>query len=362
MSLYFDHHASAPVDPRVRAAMESARAAAWANPSSPHAPGRAARRLVEEARERIAAAVGASPADVVLTSGGTEACNLAVLGGADGPILATPIEHHAIAAACAQRDVRWLEMPDGRPPAPDALPLDGVSALAVQLANHETGTVFPVAEYAARARAAGVRTVVDAVAALGKLPLDVVELGAHAVALGSIKIGGPPGAGALWIARDAPLAARQLGGAQERGRRAGTPDVLALVGFGVAASLVAERLAAMPSIAGRRDRLERELVALGAVVNGADAPRVATVTDVSFAGWKGPRLVAALDLEGLYVSAGAACSSGVDEPSRVVAALAPDEPWRAEAAIRFSLGPDTSDRDVDDALAIVARVLHRKLR
>jgi cysteine desulfurase len=173
-------------------------------------------------------------------------------------------------------------------------------------------------------------------------------------------VGGPAGVSALWHERCLALAPVLLGGAQERGLRPGTPDVAALAGLGAALDRLGERLAAMAHIATLRDRIEDACVARGALVNGAESPRVATVTNLSVPGWRADILVAALDLEGLCVSAGAACSSGVPAPSPVIEALYPGSPWRAEAAIRVSLGPETSPSDVDQAIAILMRVLQRR--
>lgn len=367
--IYLDHHAASPMPAEVRAAIDRARARAWANPSSVHAAGRAARAVLEEARREVAAAIGASPADVVFTAGGTEACNLGVLGLARAPraVATTRIEHPAVAEAVralergGSRVIR-LDVADGRPPSIETVDaaLEQAELACFGWVSSETGTILPVERWAERCRARGVPLFVDATQALGKLPVDVGALGASAVAFASSKIGGPPGAGALWIARDAPLEPRALGGAQERGRRAGSPDVATLAGFGAACARAGALLAAMPDVARRRDRLERALVARGAVVNGAGGPRVATVTDVSVPGWRGARLVAALDLEGLCASSGPACSSGVDAPSAVVAAMYPDEPWRAESALRLSLSAETSDAEIDEAIAILARVLDRR--
>lgn len=354
----------------VRGAIERAREVAWANPSSVHAAGRAARAALEEARRRVAEAIGAAPADVVFTAGGTEACNLGVLGlwpRGGRRVVTTRIEHPAVAEAVAAleedgAEVIRLDVLDGRAPSIEALDaaLDGASLACIGWVSSETGTILPVDDYARRCRARGVPLFVDATQALGKIPLDVASLGASAAAFAASKIGGPPGAGALWIARDAALAPRALGGAQERGRRAGTADAALLAGFGEACEHVRARLAAMPEVARRRDRLERALVERGAVVNGAGGPRVATVTDVSVPGWRGQLLVAALDLEGLATSSGAACSSGVDAPSPVVLAMYPGEPWRAQAALRLSLSPETTDAEIDRALSILERVLSRR--
>jgi cysteine desulfurase len=369
--VYLDHHAATPMDDEVRAVVDLARREAWANPSSVHAPGRAARAWLERARERVATAIGASAADVVLTAGGTEAINLGVLG--VGPrarrVVTTEIEHPAVSESIraleqAGASVIRLAVPHGRAPSEAELDeaLAGADLAALGWVNHETGTVLPIERYAERCRARGVPLVVDATQALGKLPVDVRALGATAVAFASSKVGGPPGAGALWIARDAELRPRILGGGQERGRRAGTPDAATMAGFGAACERLPARLAAMPEVARRRDRLEQALLAAGAVVNGAAGARVATVTNVSLPGWRGPSLVAALDLEGVAAASGAACSSGLDQPSPVLAAMHADEPWRATSALRLSLSPSTSDADVDRAIDALTRVLERRRR
>jgi cysteine desulfurase len=367
--IYLDHHAASPMDVEVSAAMAEASARGWANPSSVHAAGRASRAILERARDQVAGAIGARASDVVFTSGGTEAVNLGVLGLGAGArrVVTTAIEHPSLLGAVSllERDgaeVIRLGVRDGCPPSEQELEraLDGSDLACLAWVNHETGTILPLHEVAERCRERGVPLVVDATAALGKIEVDVGRLGASAVAIASSKIGGPPATGALWITREAPLAPRMLGGGQERGRRAGTPDPVALAGFGAACARIGARLASMADVGRRRDRLEAALVARAAVVNGAAGPRVATVTNVSVPGWRGTGLVAALDLEGLCASSGAACSSGVDEPSRVIAAMLPDAPWRAESALRLSLGPSTTDQDVDGAIAILERVLSRK--
>ncbi|MBX3270003.1 MAG: aminotransferase class V-fold PLP-dependent enzyme [Sandaracinaceae bacterium] len=362
MSVYLDHHAASPVEPEVLAAMDAARPRAWANPSSAHAAGRAARRVVEEAREALARAIGGLPADVVFTSGGTEACNLGVLGlarGAGGRVVTTALEHPAVAEAVRALGLEVVRVDAPGGVAPADLPLEGAALACVQWVNHETGSVLPVEAWARRCRELGVPLFVDACQALGKLPVDVGALGASVVALASSKIGGPPGAGALWIARGTEVTPRALGGGQERGRRAGSPDPVALAGFGAAAGRVEARLAAMPAVAVRRDRLEAALAEHGPVA-GAGGPRVATVTNVAVRGWSGARLVAALDVEGVMTSHGAACSSGVDAPSAVLRAMYPEEPWRADSAVRLSLGPATTDADVEVAIAALEAVLGRQ--
>ena len=368
--IYLDHHAACPTSEQARDAMEAAREDAWGNPASVHAAGRRAHALVDAARRAVAAAIGAEPADIVLTSGGTEACNLGVLGAARprAHIVTTTVEHPAVAEAIARAEARGstvtrLGVARGAPPEPDAVAraiTGDTSLVAIQWVNHETGTLLPIAEYGAVCRARGVTLFVDGTQAFGKVPIDVSSAGADLVALASHKMGGPSGAGGLWARRGVDVAPVLAGGAQERGRRPGSPDVLALVGFGAAARGVGGRLASMTGVSRRRDRLEAGLVHAGGVVNGEAGPRVATVTNVSFAGRRGDTLVAALDLEGVCVSSGAACSSGLAEPSRVLAAMyAERDAWRAAAALRASLGPETTDDDVDGALEALARVLAR---
>jgi cysteine desulfurase len=371
--VYLDHHAAAPLAHGVREAMVDAHARGWGNAYSAHAEGRAARAILEEARRRVAEALHVAPADVVLTGGGTEACNLGVLGLAGAPgdlaVLTTPIEHPAVARAVDALErggasVARLALHE--PGALEAWIAHAERARAggrrvlwvAQAVNHETGTCHDVLALARRMPWA--RGVVDASQALGRVPLDGWAEAGLAIAVSGAKIGATAGSGALHVPRGTELAPVHLGGGQERGRRAGTPDVAAHAALGVACARVGERLAAAARVGALRDRLEASLVAHGAVVNGAAAPRVGSVTNVSLAGWRSATLVAALDLEGVAASAGAACSSGVDAPSAVVLALHPDAPWRARACLRLSLGPETTDDDVTHASAVLARVLARR--
>ncbi|MFO0693333.1 MAG: cysteine desulfurase family protein [Polyangiales bacterium] len=366
--IYLDHHAAAPVVPEAVSAMRAAEGIAFANPSSLHRHGRRARELMEEARAHVARAVGARAADVVFTSGGTEAVNLGVFGLAGGVerIVTTTIEHPAVVAPLAtleRQGIEVIRLPVvegvGLDPEAVAAHLDARTLVAMQWVNHEVGTILPVEAIALACRSRGAKLVVDATQAVGKVPIDVGTVGCSALAVASHKLGGPAGAGALIVERGLELEPRIVGGGQERGRRAGTPDVLSLVGFGAACRLVEERLEAMDAVSERRDRLEAALGRWGGRTNGTSLPRVATVTHASFPGARGTLLVAALDLEGLSVSSGAACSSGLDSPSPVIASLAPDEPWRAAAGLRLSLGPETTSDDVEAALAILERVLPR---
>ncbi len=365
--IYLDHHAAAPTSELVRQAMADASAIAWANPSSTHRAGQASRQLLEKARALVGQSIGAAPADVVLTGGGTEACNLGVRGLAKGrrKIITTAVEHPAVAESVRHlgrdgREVLAMPVLAGRPPAPGELaPLLSDDALvALHWVNHETGTLFPVHDYAQLCRAHGARLFVDATQALGKVPIDVASLEADAVAFAAQKIGGPAGAGACWVRRGIELDTVLAGGSQERGRRPGTLDTLSMVGFGAAASSIGRRLDQQTTIAALRDRLESGLLALGAVPNAVE-PRTATVCNVSFPGWEGAILVAALDLEGVCVSTGAACSSGLQQPSVVIRAMYPDEQWRAGSAVRISLGIETTDQDIELATLAFQRVLSR---
>lgn len=392
--VYLDHHAATPLVPAALAAMREALPLAWANPSSVHAEGRAARAVLERARDQIAQAFGAAPADVVLTSGGTEAVNLAVLGIARARrarrILTTTVEHPSVTQTirtwamgperegngngeskreeekkeCEGRSEREVESISVRRGTFD---LDsfhralagGVDMVAMQWASHETGTLMPIEEIALACRSRGIALVIDASQAAGKLPIDASALGADALVVASHKLGGPAGAAAVILARGIDVAPVLAGGAQERGRRPGSPDVVAAAGFGAACTVIGERIAAMPAIVTRRDRLERELEARGGVANAGEARRVATASNVSFRGYRGDLLVAALDLEGVSVASGAACSSGLAAPSPVLLAMYEDEPWRAASALRFTLGPETTDEDVTAAIAALDRVLAR---
>jgi cysteine desulfurase len=212
-------------------------------------------------------------------------------------------------------------------------------------------------DYAEVCERRGACLVVDASQAFGKVPA-VAALG-DALVVAAHKVGGPAGAGALWVRRTRPLEPLLRGGSQERGRRPGAPDVLAHVGFGAACDVLPERLAALPRLAALGARLADGAVAQGGVLNGGEGPRVPTAVNVSFRGAKGAELVAALDLEGVAVASGAACSSGVTGPSPVLLAMHRDEPWRASSALRLSLGPETTERDIRAALTALEKVMAR---
>lgn len=349
--------------------MQEAALVAWANPASTHAAGRAARQMVEAAREDVAKSIGAAAADIVLTSGGTEACNLGIRGlaGKRTRIVTSEVEHPSVAQSVRRleregRDVVSLPVVHGRPPNPAmlALHLRPDTLVAIQWVNHETGTIFPVQEYAQACHEHGARLFIDATQALGKIPIDVEALGPDAIAIAAEKIGGPAGAGACWVRRGLDLEPVLEGGSQERGRRPGTPNTSSLAGFGAACRLTGDRLAQQPRVTALRDRIEAGLVELGGVLNGG-VPRTGTVSNLSFQSWQGPLLAAALDLEGVCLSTGAACSSGLQDPSPVIQAMYPDEQWRAGSAVRISLGIETTERDIEMASRAFRQVLGRPI-
>jgi cysteine desulfurase len=347
---YLDWNATAPVRPEVAAAMTEA-LARCGNPSSVHRAGRAARAALETARTQVAALAGAVPNTIVFTSGGTEANQLALRGLADRRAMISAIEHDSVRQAVADA-VSIPVAPEG------VVDLDALERLlaaerrpalvSLMLANNETGVLQPVADAARLAHAHGALLHCDAVQAAGKVPLDVAALGADLVTLSAHKLGGPPGVGALVLAADVPLAARQTGGGQERGRRAGTENLPGIVGFGVACALAARGLDGYAEVAALRDMAERRLVAMApdAAVYGADAARLPNTLAIAMPGVSAPTQVMALDLAGVMVSAGAACSSGKLRRSHVLDAMGV-APAAADCAIRVSLGWSTTAADID---------------
>lgn len=362
MSIYLDWNATTPPLAEAIDAMANVARRAWGNPASVHGSGRAARDVVETAREELSRLLGGSARDVVFTSGGTEANNLALH---TAPALVTSALEHPSVTRVAEaleaqgRPVRWLPVPpSGRlEPASVADALVGLPAgavVAVAAVNHETGVIQPLVEIAALVAAAGARLHVDAVQAVGKLPSEVLA-GADTLAIAAHKLRGPKGIGALVHRPERAPKPLLLGGSQERGRRPGTIDPVAAEGFRVAAAWARGALEARARIAALRDGFEAELVHLGAVVNGAEAPRLGHVTNVSFVGRAGDELVAALDLMGVAVSSGSACSAGTTEPSKVITAMHGVE--RARGAVRVSLGDTTTAEELALARAAFERAL-----
>ncbi len=374
--IYLDHNAITPVRPEAKAAI-SAALEAFGNPSSVHRAGRAARDLLDLARERVARALGAAPADVVFTSGATEGAALAVRGalGAAPPgrrrLVVTAVEHPCVlslARALERGGTPLTVVPVDRrgevDPAAFRAALGPDVALACAMrANNETGVLLPVPALAAAAREAGALFLCDAVQAVGKIEVDVRTLGADLVLLTGQKLGGPRGAGALWVApgtRLAPL----FGGEQERGRRAGTENLPGVAGLGAAIeAAVAARAAEASRLGALRDRLEAGLLAAvpRTRVNGAGAPRLPATASLVFEGCDGEALLMALDLEGVCASAGSACHSGSTKPSGVLLAMGLSDA-DARATIRFSLGWTTTEEDVAAALRLVPPLVERVRR
>lgn len=368
---YLDHNATAPLRPEARAAMIDALDAVG-NPSSVHGEGRRVRAIVEDARERVADLVGVTPAQVVFTSGATEA-NCWVLRAGWGAILVPGIEHESVLAPARSSAADVVEIAaDGE----GRVELSAIEAalanvsgrerpilLTLQAANNETGVIQPVAEAAAMAREHGARTHTDAVQAAGRIPLDFAGLGVDTLSLSAHKLGGPKGVGALVLKDGLDIAPLVVGGGQERRRRAGTENVPGIAGFGAAAAAAKRDLADMRRIAALRDRLEREALAAapGALVIGSGAERLPNTTCLALPGMAAETLVIRFDLAGIAVSAGAACSSGKVGASAVLAAMGLPADV-ARSAIRVSLGWTTTERDVDAFLGAWSTIAGRSGR
>jgi cysteine desulfurase len=361
---YLDWNATTPPHPDVLAAMRRAAERGWANPSSVHAHGRAARAIVEDARAAVASLVGTDARDVVFTAGGTEANNLALRSVGGGRIVTSRLEHPSVTrvAEALEREgkatVHWLAVtPSGVVDLDDlerALANDGAALVTVQAVNHETGIVQPVAEVVRLAHAAGARVHVDAVQAWGKVEVpggwDTASIAPH-------KMRGPKGIGALACREGIKVDAVLLGGAQEKGVRPGTVDATLAAGFGAAAELAKSGPSRWAALSAMRDRLEAALVALGATAIAHKSPRAPHVVSTVWPGWTGAELVAALDLEGVSVSSGAACSAGTVEPSPVLLAMLGAED--AKRGLRVSIGDATTEDEIAHALDAFARVARR---
>ncbi len=360
--VYLDYNATAPVRPAAAAAVAEA-LALTGNASSVHGFGRRVRARIEEAREAVAQLVGARPEQVVFTSGGTEANNQALARAAGGRTLVSAGEHDSILQAAPEAAQVPLDLEGtidltalgdllAAPPAP--------ALVSIMLANNETGVIQPVAEAARMARAAGAVVHCDAVQAAGKVPLDFGDLGVDLMSLSAHKLGGPQGVGALVVAEESGLAPLLRGGGQERRRRPGTENVIGIAGFGAAAREAARDLAAFAGLARWRDRLEEGVRALAPAARlfGAGAPRLANTACFALPGLRAETQIMALDLAGVAVSAGAACSSGKVQPSHVLRAMGADEET-ADCAIRVSLGWASEAADVEAFLEAWGALLRR---
>jgi cysteine desulfurase len=376
--VYLDWNATTPPLAAVTHAMAEAARDTWGNPSSVHWFGRAARARVEDAREAVARLARCDPRDVVLTSGGTEANNIALRsafsaradagsGAADGVLALSRLEHPSVTrvAEALEREgrarLRWVRvLASGVVDLEDlsrALEEGSVRLVALQAVNAETGVVQPVREAAAMARAMGARLHVDAVQAFGRS--EDVAVDADSRSLAAHKMRGPKSIGALVVRAGLPLAPVLVGGSQERGLRPGTVDPVAAAGLAVAARHALGSPARWEALRPLRDALEAGLrgMARGVRVHGETSTRAPHVASVAFPGWTGPELVAALDLEGVAASGGSACSAGTAEPSEVLLAMGATA--EATSTLRFSLGEETTAPEIEHALRCAARVLGR---
>ena len=375
--VYLDNNATTPVLPEVLDAMRPYYAEHFGNASSIHHHGQETRAAVERARESVAALLGCRPAEVVFTSGGTEADNLAIFGlvRAGDHVISSTIEHHAVLNSCKHLAEKGIEV--------TYLPVDGrglvdpgdlhralranTKLVTIMLANNETGVIQPVEEIGKICAEADVYFHTDAVQAASKVPIRVKDIGCDLLSISGHKFHAPQGVGALYVRKGTTLEPLFYGGSHERSRRAGTENVPGIVGLGKAMEIAAKGLANGEDrqIAELRDRLESAI--LGEVesagINGADAngriaPRVPNTTNIYFDYIEGEALIIALDLKGLAVSTGAACSSGAIEPSHVLTAMGLRHD-RARASIRFSLGKQNTVEDVDFAAQLVPAAVER---
>jgi cysteine desulfurase len=374
--IYLDHNATTPLHAEVLDRMTAVLRDEFGNPSSVHHFGQRTKAIVDEARSAVAALIGGDVSDVVFTSGGTESDNFAIRGAAEAlhqagrrHLIATGIEHEAVLntlKALARRGWRTTLLPVDQTGVvtPDALRAaitDDTALVSVMHANNEVGTIQPVAELAAIAHEHGALMHTDAVQSAGKIPVDVKALGVDLLSLSAHKMGGPKGAGALWMRRGVRLTPVLTGGRHERSRRAGTENVAGIAGFGVAAAVARRKMEAdAAALSSLRDRLEREVVAAvpGTAVNGGGSPRVPNTTNISFDRVEAESLLIALDLAGIAVSTGSACSSGTLEPSHVLKAMG-FPPHRTQNSIRFSLGQGNADADVDRVVSVLPGIVEK---
>jgi cysteine desulfurase len=379
--IYLDHTATTPLDPRVMEAMRPCFSSTFGNASSIHTFGRDARELLERARGIIAREVGAEPAEIFFTSGGTEADNLALTGvmtaakGRDG-LVTSAAEHHAVLEPCRYlgeqgRDVAVLPVDSSGVVDLDELRRrvgSRTALVSIMHSNNETGTISPLPAIAGIAHQAGALLHTDAVQSAGRIPLNVRDLGADLMTLSAHKMYGPKGIGALFVRRGVPLDPLLHGGGQERGRRPGTENVPLAVGFAEAFRLASlEREEESVRLRSLRDRLELSIRALfpGIIVNGDSAPRLAHILNVSFGAaeypLEGDMLVMNMDLEGIAVTSGSACTSGSLEPSHVIRAMGRDEKT-AQATIRFSFGKANTADDVEYVAERLKTVIERMVK
>jgi cysteine desulfurase len=375
--VYLDNNATTPVLPEVFEAMRPYFTDHFGNASSIHHHGQETRAAVERARELVAALLGSRPSEIVFTSGGTEADNLAIFGvmSPEDHVITSTIEHSAVLNAC-----KHLADPPHRCEI-TVIPVNGrglidpadvkralrpnTKLITIMLANNETGTIQPVEELGKIAAEADVYFHTDAVQAASKIPLNVNQIGCDLLAISGHKIHAPQGIGALYVRKGTQLTPVQYGGSHERSRRAGTENVPGIVALGKAAEIAQAGLKrdenqtmSDHNMSDLRDRLERELLKIEATRLNGDAPRVPNTTNICFDGIEGEALVIALDLQGLAVSTGSACSSGAIEPSHVLTAMGLSRD-QAKSSIRFSLGKQNTPEDIDFALSVIPATVER---
>jgi cysteine desulfurase len=376
MRVYFDYNATTPLSPEATDAVVRATHETFGNASSVHHFGQQAKAALDEARSAVASLINGDPSEVVFTSGGTESDNFAIRGAAEAVeptgrrhLIASAIEHEAVLntfRALNRRGWRTTLLPLDHTGivSPDRL-LDAITddtaLVSVMHANNEIGTIQPIAELAAIAHARGALVHTDAVQSTGKIPVDVRALGVDLLSLSAHKFNGPKGAGALWMKRGVRMLPILTGGKHERNRRAGTENVPAIAGMGAAARLAAGKMEAEGTrLIALRDRLEEGILAAvpGTAVNGARQARVPNTTNISFDRVEAESLLIALDLEGVAVSTGSACSSGTLEPSHVLKAMGLAA-HRTQNSLRFSLGLYSTTEEVDFVVGVLPRLVEK---
>ena len=376
MRIYFDHNATTPVDPAVADTIARVMVGEFGNASSVHHFGQRAKAILDEARSSVASLLAAEPSEVVFTSGGTESDNFALRGVAEAleptgrrHLIASSIEHEAVLVtlrALARRGWRTtlLSVDQSGIVNPQVLSdalTDDTAIVSVMHANNEIGTIQPVAELARIAHGRGALFHTDAVQSVGKIPVDVRALGLDLLSLSAHKFNGPKGVGALWIKRGARVTSIMTGGKHERSRRAGTENGPGIAGLGVAAQLASKKLTTEAARLGAlRNRLEEAILANvpGTAINGVREPRVPNTTNISFEAVEAESLLIALDLEGVAVSTGSACSSGTLEPSHVLRAMGLPSP-RTQNSIRLSLGAGNTDAEVDFVVSKLPKIVEK---
>jgi cysteine desulfurase len=376
MRIYLDHNATTPPSMAVADRMVATLREEFGNPSSIHHFGQRAKAVIDEARSEVAALIGADPGEVVFTGSGTEGDNLAIRGVAEAleptgrkHLVASAIEHEAVLNTLKALTRRgWtttlLPVDESGIVSPDVLRsamTDGTALVSVMHANNEIGTVQPIAELAAIARERRAVFHTDAVQSAGKIPIDIKALGVDLLSLSAHKFYGPKGVGALWIRRGVRLQAPLTGGKQERNRRAGTENVSGIAGMGVAAREArAKMVAEATRLAALRDRLEDGILrgVTGTALNGLRSARVPNTTNISFDRTEAESLLIALDLEGIAVSTGSACSSGTLEPSHVLKAMG-FPAHRTQNSIRFSLGAANTEAEIDRVIAVLPGIVEK---